>query len=129
MKEIHNRVSYIKGLMEGLELNKDSKEGKIFTEILNLIEELGVNMETSYGDLEEYIDSVDSELSLVKRDYYDFDDAIENMEEDMEEVEEEYSEVQCNNCNEIIYVEKNLMEDDNRVPCPCCQNNIILKSK
>ncbi|SFA87868.1 CD1247 N-terminal domain-containing protein [Clostridium frigidicarnis] len=127
MKEIEGRVSYIKGLMDGLNIDKECKEGKIFTEILNLINDLALDMDSSHDDLEEYIDSVDSELSVIKRDYYDLDEAIGDIEE--EDVEEEYCEVQCDSCNEVIYVEKNLLEEDNSIPCPFCQHEIQLKKK
>ena len=36
MENISNQISYLKGLMEGLDIDKETKEGKVFNAILSV---------------------------------------------------------------------------------------------
>ena len=49
MCSIKSRVAYLSGLIDGLEIEKESKEGKIIREIVNILEDIGEEFE----DIEE----------------------------------------------------------------------------
>ena len=40
MENISNSISYLKGLMEGLDIDTSSKEGKIFEAIMDVLDEI-----------------------------------------------------------------------------------------
>ena len=76
---LSEKAAYLKGLMDGLDLNKESAEGKMIAGIVDLLGE----MTTSISDLEENAIAVSDELDEIEEDL----DAIEEflMDEDDEE--------------------------------------------
>ena len=38
MKYLYDEISYIRGLVDGLEINKDTKEGKVINKIIDVLE-------------------------------------------------------------------------------------------
>ena len=76
----NEKVAYLKGLMEGMELDTESKEGKLFKMIADILEDLALDVEdleeNSY-DLAEEIDALSDDLADVEDiifDEYDDDD-------------------------------------------------------
>ena len=53
---VTERVAYIRGLFEGLEINVDKKEGRLFKEMITLLEDMAL----SITDLEEENDALQS---------------------------------------------------------------------
>lgn len=89
------RASYIKGLMEGMELDPKAKETKLFTAIVELLDDLSVSveeMEDGYDELCEQVDEIDQDLGSLEEEFYgmelgDEDDEPED-EAESEETEE-----------------------------------------
>ena len=67
---ITERIAYIKGLAEGLDLDKDSKEGKLFGAIIEALEDIALEV----TDLTERVDMIDCDLA-------DVEDYIDDLEE------------------------------------------------
>ena len=83
MYELSKRVSYLKGLAEGLGLNEESKEEKILSEIIDILDEMAETVcdnEVAIEDLEDYIFEVDEDLSYLEDDVYgdDYEDYDDN---------------------------------------------------
>lgn len=70
------RAAYIKGLAEGLELEKDSKEGKVITALLELTAEMAGELAAVRKDIEE----IDDDLDYLN-------DYVEELDDDLESVE------------------------------------------
>ena len=82
---LSEKSAYLKGLMDGLDLNKDTAEGKMISGIVDLLQE----MTTSISDLEENAIAVSDELDEIEEDL----DAIEEFlmdEDDDDDFEEDY---------------------------------------
>lgn len=82
---LSEKSAYLKGLMDGLDLNKDTAEGKIISGIVDLLQE----MTTSISDLEENAIAVSDELDEIEEDL----DAIEEFlmdEDDDDDFDEDY---------------------------------------
>ena len=63
------KVAYLKGLAEGLDIDKKSKEGKLFAAIIDTLEELAgdiADLESNAWDLGEAIDQVSDDLRTSK---------------------------------------------------------------
>ena len=72
MKGLKERVAYLEGLAEGMDLGK-SKEGKLISEILGVLEDMVDYIDAvaeSQEDLESYVESMDSDLSDLEDDFY-----------------------------------------------------------
>ena len=62
------RASYIKGLMEGMELDPKAKETKLFNAIVELLDDLSVSveeLEDGYDELCEQVDEIDQDLGSL----------------------------------------------------------------
>ena len=64
MKDIAERVSYLQGLSEGLNISEGSPQGKIISGILGVLEELAdevVSMQYEFETFKEYVESIDDD--------------------------------------------------------------------
>ena len=113
MKYLYEEVAYLKGLAEGLEISKETKEGKIIHKIIDVLESF---------DLAEYVESIDEDLSDIEDDIYDDDE----LDEDCDDLS--FIEMECPNCNDLVEIDEELLYDDEvDVVCPNCKA-IILSS-
>ena len=108
------RVSYIRGLMEGLELETDKKEVKVLTAIMDLLEDMALSLsevENTCEDMANQLDAVDEDLCCLEDDYYG--------DRDEEDEEECYYEVTCPSCQETICLSEDVLEAG-EIDCPNC---------
>ena len=106
---VSEKVAYLKGLAEGLGLDAESKEGKLFAAIIDLEEEM--------ADIEEGLDAVSDDLSEVEEALYELEDEFDDEDED--EDEEDCFMTTCPACEEEIYFDETVLEDG-EVVCPNC---------
>ena len=108
------KVSYLKGLMEGLSLDENSKEAKLFNAILEVLDDMALTvteLEYSMAEMEELVDIMDEDLGAVEEDLYGDED------------DEDYYEVECPTCGEVICMDDELAETG-EVVCPVCGEEI-----
>ena len=125
--DIMEKAAYLKGLTEGYELDKNPKEGKVLTELLDLVSMMAeriVALENECAELREYIEEIDNDLGLVEDDLYlddedSYDEEYENdFDNDFEDDDSGYDEIECPSCGEIICVDETL--ELSEVVCPAC---------
>ena len=137
---LSEKAAYLKGLMDGLDLNKESAEGKMIAGIVDLLGE----MTTSISDLEENAIAVSDELDEIEEDLdaieeflmdeddeedddfddeddYEFDDEDEEEEddEDDEDDEEVIYDVTCPSCGEVLHLDEDTILQES-IHCPKC---------
>lgn len=128
MKYLYEEVAYLKGLAEGLEISKETKEGKIINKIVDVLESFAdaiVELEEEQIELIDYVESIDEDLSDIEDDIYEEED------EDDEDDDEEYNyiEMECPNCNDFVEIDEELLyNEDIDIVCPNCQA-VILSSE
>ena len=109
---VQEKLAYLKGLMEGLNLDENKDEIKIFTAIINVLDEVSdsiLDLEDSYENLSSQIDAIDEDLDMLEQDYYD----------DSDDDDDEYYEVVCPNCgDEICLDEETILKES--INCPNC---------
>jgi len=117
---LSEKVAYIKGLAEGLGLDKETKEGEILSAIIDVLEDVAYDiedLENNALDLADEIDAISDDLAdveeVVFEDGYDDDDYDDDYDED-----EEFS-VVCPSCNEEIIVDADILELG-EIECPNC---------
>ncbi len=90
--EIKEKVSHLKGLMEGMEFDTTSKEGKLIAAITDILEDMADELEGLNEDVEtlyDYADELDEDLGEVERELYgDFDDEDFDDYDDFDDEEE-----------------------------------------
>ena len=69
MKYLSEEVAYLRGLAEGLEIESETKEGKMICKIIDVLENMADtldDMQEDHDELVEYVESVDKDLSDVE---------------------------------------------------------------
>ena len=125
--EIMEKVAYLKGLAEGLELDVEKKEGKLLAAIIDVLDDMALEIEDMQEvqmELSEGLDAVSDDLEDVEDIVYeDWDEDYEDDEDEDEDEEEEETEdcyaTTCPTCEEVIYFDETILEDG-EVICPNC---------
>lgn len=121
--EIMEKVAYLKGLAEGMELDTGKKEGKLLSAIIDLLEDIALELEDiedEQAELSEGLDAVSDDLEDVEDLIFGDDDEDEDEyeEDDLDEDEDCYA-TTCPTCEETIYFDESILEDG-EVICPNC---------
>lgn len=119
--DICEKIAYIKGLAEGLSLDEATKEGKILAAVIDLLGDITeeiCDIEEGCEELMEQIDAVDEDLSAVEEIIYDDDDCDCDCDCCGEDCDEVY-EIECPACNDIIYLDGEMLEEEG-MTCPNC---------
>ena len=122
---ISEKVAYLKGLMEGMNLSVDSNEGKLFRAIVDVLDEIALEVEDLTDEVMELGDGLDvisDDLGDVEDIVYDEDEddyEDEEDDEDDEDDEEECYATTCPECEEEIFFDDSVLEDG-KVECPNC---------
>ena len=126
---VTEKVAYIKGLMEGLELDKSTKEAKLFTAILDALEDIALTV----ADNCDQIDAIDEDLEVLEE--FVYDEAEDDFDEDDEycpgncdgcdgcddfEYDTDEYEFECPACHEVVFVDESVFEEGKEIECPSC---------
>lgn len=117
---ISEKVAYLKGLAEGLDLDTEkSKEGKLISVMIDILEEVALSIE----DLEENDLDLGEEIDVLSDDLADVEDVVFGEED--EEFEDDFFEVECPNCEEPIIIDDEALAEG-VVQCPNCEEKFSL---
>ena len=121
MSYLTEKMAYINGLAEGLDIDETTKEGKLLLAIVEAISDMADEI-SEISDLHEetqmQLDEVDEDLDALEEYVYD--------EEEYEDDEEEFA-VECPSCHDMIYLDPELIEDEDKITCPNCGEEIELE--
>ena len=112
------KAAYLRGLAEGLGLDSEKPETKMFNAIMDVIDDLALtsaDIEDSIALINEQLDAVDEDLDELESFVYDEMDDDELFDDD----EEDCFEVECPACGEVICVDIGVLEDG-ALNCPNC---------
>jgi len=123
VSDIKSEVSYLQGLSAGLNLDSDAPESKMFAGILGVLEKMAGSfdeLEKTNGELEDYLETVDEDLSTLK-------DRIYGKEENSD-TDNEFLEVECPSCGETVCFDADILEDEETVEiiCPNCEKVVFV---
>ncbi len=125
--DICEKIAYIKGLAEGLGLDEATKEGKILAAIIDLLGDITeeiCDIEDGCDALSEQIDAVDEDLASVEEIIYEDDDCdCDCCDDDCDCCEDEVYEIECPACNDIIYLDAEMLEEEG-MTCPNCGTDL-----
>lgn len=128
---ITEKVAYVRGLMEGLDLDADKKEVKVLNAVIELLDDMAVTvseLEEGYQDMADQLDEVDADLGDLEEEFYGGcdddecdcccgdDDDDEDLEDEMDDC---YYEVTCPSCQETICLSEDLIAEG-KIDCPNC---------
>ena len=120
---ISEKVAYLKGLAEGLNLDTEkSKEGKLISVMIGILEELAMSVE----DLEENALNLGEEIDVLSDDLADVESIVYDEDEDSEDYDDDWFEVECPTCGETLVVDDKALADG-EVECPECGSRYALE--
>ena len=118
---ISEKVAYLKGLAEGLDLDtQKSKEGKLISVMIGILEEVALSIE----DLDENALALGEEIDALSDDLADVESIVYDEDEDDDE-DEDFFEVECPNCEEPLVIDEEAL-DEGVVVCPNCETKFAL---
>ena len=135
---ISEKSAYLKGLMDGLNLNTESDEGKMIAAIVDLlgdvtkkltaVEDTTIAISDELDEIEEDLDAIEDFILDEDEDDYDDDDEDLDWDDEDEDYDDEgfdfgdeettIYEVQCP-CGEIIDFDEETLEEGS-MTCPNC---------
>ena len=118
--EITEKVAYLKGLAEGMDLDTGKKEGKLLAAIIDVLEDIALEL----SDIEDAQEELGDGLDAVSDDLEDVEDLLYGEGDDMYELDdlgedEDCYATTCPTCEETIYFDESVLEDG-EVVCPNC---------
>jgi len=137
VSRLTEKVSYLDGLLAGLQLDQSSGEGRVITEIVAVIKEMAEEislLEDQQDELSDYVDSMDEDLSDLEDAVYEEDDLDEDDEDDDDDEDDEmddWIEVTCPNCGEVVCFEPDILESEDmiEVACPNCDAIVFMNDE
>ena len=121
---ITEKSAYLKGLMEGLELDDSKKEVKIIRAMFEIIEELSefiTEIDEDVDQIYEEIDAIDEDLSELEEAVFDDeDDCGCDCGDDCDCFGDGgVYEITCPACSEVVCVDEDLLLSED-ISCPAC---------
>ncbi len=118
MDFIYEKVAYLRGLTDGLEIDETTKEGKLLVKIVDTLEDFAdaiVDLDEEVAELTEFIDLIDEDLA----DLEEF--ALGDEEDDFDEFE-------CPGCGTTLYVDEDDFDGNGNVElsCPECGEEYVV---
>lgn len=123
---LSERTAYLKGLMEGMKLDTETNEGKLFKAIIETLDDIALTV----TDMEDVVDAVCDELDSIEEDLDNIEDYLLDEDEDEDEEDDEDEdydfgdeetiyEVKCPSCGAVINLDEEML-DAGSIKCPDC---------
>ncbi len=129
--KLTEKMSYLQGLIDGLEIDTTTKEGKALTQMSEVMSELVLyveDLQSQVDELTELCDILDEDLGQVEDDIYDdddydcdecYDDEDDDDEYEFDDDDDELYEVTCPTCGDTILIDEGMIEEGS-INCPNC---------
>ena len=125
------KVAYLKGLVDGLDVGSDTKEGKIFAAIIDALDSMATEVDAlgeNAFDIADEIDAISSDLSDIEAVIFGDDCDCDDDDEDGCDCgccggdDVDYA-VDCPNCGETIEIDEEMLVSG-EVVCPKCGDKL-----
>ena len=122
--DIIERAAYLRGLCDGLDIDAETKEGKLLLAIVDVIDELAA----SVADLEDITDEMSDELDEVAEELLELEGAFDDCDcdcDDCDDCDDDcdcddfHYEVVCPTCGDSIMVDEDILALGT-ISCPGC---------
>lgn len=117
MSYLKERVSYLKGLADGMQIGESTNEGKLLKAMVEVLDDMALSIE----DLEEVQEELSQQVDFIDEDVSQLENII------FDEDDEDFcsDNIECPYCNEEIDVDDSMIDFDKCViECPSCHKQI-----
>jgi len=143
VEKLEKRISYLRGLSDGIDLEENGRDGQILSEVVQLLDDMVGEIRALHArveEAEEYTEAIDEDLSDLEWLLYDDEDLYEDVDDDDaveyefdDDDEDEYDEYYDLDDDEDAYVFHPYSADDDdfdtsyEFECPSCQEVIFFR--
>ena len=133
--KLTERVAFMKGLMEGLEIDSATKEGKVLLQMADVLSDCAAyidDLQSQVDELTELCDMLDEDLGTVEEDLYNYDDQDEdNDDDDYDEYYDDFGDDDEDDDEDSDFSDSDDDDDDDEdelyeVVCPSCGDTILV---
>ena len=124
MSKLTDRISYLQGLAAGMKLNPEKDSHRVILGILEVLGEVGTAFDAlaeSHGELSDYVEAIDEDLSDLEANLYDDDDEKAAVDEDTEPA----IEYECPHCGATVEIDPDEVDFDEESLCPECGKELF----
>ncbi len=137
MSHLNEKVSYLRGLMEGMKLDTNTNEGLLLSKIVDVLDSIAcdiADLADAHEELNEYVDSIDQDLSELEEiideeldEEYDEEDDEDDDEDDFEDM----CDGDCASCSGCDEDENAEYDGEIFVECMCpeCKGTFIVNEE
>ena len=136
MSELTDRVAFLRGLAEGMQLDASKPESKLMLKMLEVLDEMAKDnddLHKALDELNDYVESIDEDLSDMEEDIYgdatdedDEEDEDDDESADDEDDEDERTvEYACPYCGEVMVFDVERFDFDEDYLCPNCHKPLF----
>ena len=131
MSELTDRVAFLRGLAEGMQLDESKQETKLILKMLDVMDEMAKDnddLHKAVDELNEYMESIDEDLSDMEEDIYgdvsndEEGDDDSDSDDDEDERTVEYA---CPYCGEVMVFDVERFDFDEDYLCPNCHKPLF----
>lgn len=126
---ITEKVAYIQGLFEGMELDKsETKTARILSEVLDVLREVGQQLEgmdAAMDQFDEELDALGDTVADLEEAVFDDEDERDGDFGDLDDEDEDFFEIPCPTCGEDLVVDDEALAAG-VVDCPVCGGKFAL---
>lgn len=121
MREISEKISYLQGLCEGMNIGENTSQGKIILGILAVLDDLATEARELRGglrDFRDYLQTIDDDLFELQ----------ESLSDEEDEEDDDYIELTCPKCGEELYFDAEILDDEDKIEiiCPSCNEVVFI---
>ncbi len=123
MSKLTDRISYLKGLAEGMKLNTEKDSNRLILEMIDVLGEVGDAFEAlaeAHAELDEFVESIDEDLAELEDAFFEDEEEDESGDE-----EEDLIQYECPHCGEIIEIDPDDVDFEEDAVCPSCGKELF----
>lgn len=135
MSKMSEKVSYLKGLAQGLGIDAETAQGKLTYALIDTLEaiaEHGDETEERLSELEEYVEEIDSDVCDLEEALFseDDEDDEDDLDEDDDEEEDDEDgdgliEYECPHCGTVVFFDEEAFDMEEEHRCPNCHQKVF----
>ena len=130
MSNLTDRVSYLKGLAEGMQLDKDTSANKLLLSMLDVLDEMAkeiADINDTYDELNEYVESIDDDLADLEDVLFEDEDDCCCDDDDCDCCDEDDDLIAyaCPSCGHEIEFRASEVDFDEEYLCEACGEPIF----
>lgn len=125
--KLTEKMSYLKGYVDGLEIDKNSKEWKVIDKMTDIMDEMVAyidDLQNQVDELSELCENLDEDLGEVEEEVFncdlsdDIDDDLDDIDDEDDFDNDQLYEAICPTCGKTLILTEDML-DEGGIECSC----------